>query len=45
MNKRFDSLGNGMNTILTNLQRLEAERKDNQMRDSRVGAIDYDLQA
>jgi len=34
-----------VSTILSNLQRLEAERRDHQMRDSRVGAIDYDLQA
>jgi len=28
MNKRFDTMGTGIKTILSDLQRLEAERKD-----------------
>lgn len=45
MNKKFDSLGNGITTILTDLQRLEAERREQVMRDQRTGTVDYDLQA
>ena len=43
MNTKFDTLGNGITAIMQDLQRLEAERKDQHMRDQRVGSIDYDL--
>jgi hypothetical protein len=45
MNKKFDNLGSGITAILTDLQRLEAERRDQVMRDQRTGMVDYDLQA
>ena len=42
---KFSDLGNGIRTIMGDLQRLEADRRDQVMRDQRVGQIDYDLQA
>lgn len=44
MNTRFDRLGNETANILTYLQRLEAERRDQIMQDQRTGQIDYNLQ-
>ncbi len=43
MNRKFDHLGSGISTILTDLQRLEAERREQVMRDQRTGMVDYDL--
>lgn len=44
MNSRFDRLGNETANILTYLQRIEAERRDQIMQDQRTGQIDYNLQ-
>ena len=45
MNARFDKLGNETASILTYLQNIEAERRQQVMRDERTGQVDYDLQA
>lgn len=45
MNQRFDALGTGIKTIMADLQRLEADRREQLMRDQRVGTIDYELQS
>lgn len=45
MKKQFDTLGSGIKNILSDLQRLEADKKDKHMRDQRVGSVDYDLHA
>ena len=45
LNQRFDALGTGIKTIMADLQRLEADRREQLMRDQRVGTIDYELQS
>ena len=43
MNQRFDKLGGNIAVIMSDLQRMEAERREQLLRDQRVGTVDYDL--
>lgn len=43
--QNFDKLGTGIQNILSDLQRMEADRREQFMRDQRTGQVDYDLQS
>ena len=45
LNRRFEDLGSGVKTIMMDLQRIEAARREQMLRDERTGTVDYDMQA